>query len=207
MERRKALKNLGLGTFSLFTGSLLFSSLQSCTSRPGVDWEPQFFTKEEAASMERICEAIMPATDTPGATDAGVVPHLDASVQVMDSEREKGYLRQGLKAFLGRFEANVGVSFAAADTQQISQGINGYLRGMDKNPNLLTNYLKDLRNDEEKSLGFFEIHFAYTVVNATIWSYLTSELVGEQVMAYDPIPGSYEGCVAYEQNGPAWSYL
>ena len=207
MERRKALKNLGLGTASVFTGSLLFSALQSCSRQSAVDWEPRFFTKEEAAQMERICEAILPASDTPGATDAGVVPHLDESVFVMDSEREKNYLRQGLKAFIARFEPNVEVPFDEATREQIGQGVNGYLRGMSRNNNLLQNYFNDLKDNKEKSLGFFEIHFVYTVVNASIWSYLTSELVGETVMAYDPIPGEFNGCTAYDQTARAWSYL
>lgn len=207
MERRKALKDLGLGTFSIFAGSLLFSSLQSCSSGPSLNWQPKFFTNEEATQMERICEAIMPKTDTPGATEAGVVPHLDISVHTMDSQTEKAYLKQGLQAFLGRFESNMGVSFDKATSLQVGQAINGYLRGMSKNPNLLKNYQTDLRKENEKSQGFFEIHFVYTVVNATIWSYLTSELIGEQIMLYDPIPGDYDGCVKHTNGTMAWSYL
>lgn len=172
-----------------------------------MDWRPVFFTVNEAAQMEKICEAILPKSKTPGATDAAVVPHLDASIFTMDSPRERGYFKEGLRVFVSRFEENIGVSFGKATVNEVGQGINGYLRGMDKNPKLLKSYMSDLKIEGPKDRGFFEVHFVFTVVNATIWSYLTSELVGEHVMAYDPVPGVYEGCVATDEQPMAWSYL
>ena len=206
MERRRALKNIGAGTFSIFAGTALFSSLQSC-SRPNLDWKPFFFTVEEAVQMEKICEAIMPKSDTPGATDAAVVSHLDTSIDVMDSPKEKLYFKEGLRVFVDRFYDNMKISFDKAAVNQVAQGINGYLRGMKRNPHLFNTYMNDLKIDGPKDRGFYEIHFVYTVVNATIWSYLTSELIGEQVMAYDPVPGVYDGCAPLVDGQLAWSYL
>lgn len=207
MKRREALKDIGIGGLSIFAGSVLFSSLQSCSPGDTVDWEPVFFTKREAAYMEKICEAILPKTNISGATEAGVVQHLDSSVYIMDSPREKEFLKEGLRVFVQQFDQNMNVSFEEASIQQVTSGINGYLRGMKSNPNLLKNYSADLKNDEEKQVGFYEIHFVYTVVNASIWSYMTSELVGETVMVYDPVPGAYDGCMLYEQGRMSMSYL
>ncbi|RLD77819.1 MAG: gluconate 2-dehydrogenase subunit 3 family protein, partial [Bacteroidetes bacterium] len=41
----------------------------------------------------------------------------------------------------------------------------------------------------------------------TIWAYKTSEKVGEEILAYDPIPGDFHGCISLEETtkGKAWS--
>lgn len=66
MERRKALKNIGFGSATLFSSSMLFGTMQGCTTRLSVDWIPVFFRPEEAGQMEKICEGIAPKITTLG---------------------------------------------------------------------------------------------------------------------------------------------
>jgi len=41
----------------------------------------------------------------------------------------------------------------------------------------------------------------------TVWAYKTTEEIGENVLAYDPIPGVQLGCVSLKEatGGKAWS--
>ena len=41
----------------------------------------------------------------------------------------------------------------------------------------------------------------------TVWAYKSTEEIGENVLAYDPIPGIQIGCVSLEETtgGRAWS--
>ena len=39
----------------------------------------------------------------------------------------------------------------------------------------------------------------------TVLGYFTSEQVGEQVMSYDPIPDTYQGCIPWEDGRADWS--
>ena len=41
----------------------------------------------------------------------------------------------------------------------------------------------------------------------TIWGFKTSEEIGEKVLAYDPVPGVYNGCISLKEatGGKAWS--
>lgn len=205
MERRKALKNIGFGSAALFSSSMLFGAMQGCTTRLSVDWVPVFFTPEEAGQMERICEGIAPKTTTPGAIEAGVPNHLDQAFSVFNTELESEYFKRGLAVFVKNFNENQDVSFNKATTEQITDVINDYFKRYNDDQSILRNY-RDTYNDAgEKSDEFVEAHFVTTVVDGTFNSYFTSELVGETVMAYDPIPVNYNGCIPLEPGQKSWS--
>ena len=205
MERREALKNIGFGSAALFSSSMLFGALQGCSAKPSVNWIPVFFTPEEAAQMEKICEAIAPKTTTPGALEAGVPNHIDQAYSVLIKEREAEFFKRGLGVFVRNFDETQEVSFNKATTQQLTDVINSYFNRYNDNPEILRNYRESFNNKGEKTDEFVEAHFVTTVVDATFSSYFTSELVGEKVMAYDPIPVNYEGCIPYEPGQKSWS--
>lgn len=207
MERRKALKNLGLGSAALFTSSALFGALQSCSSAaPEVGWLPVFFTPAEAAQMERVCEAIAPKTGTPGAIEAGVVKHLDQALNILYKERDSDYFRRGLAAFVKSYDENQETSFNKATTEQMGDVINDFVIGFEEDDARSKAYNDDLRDENSaKSDDFVMTYFTINVVPATFRSYFTSELVGETVMAYDPIPARYEGCLPYTSGQKSWS--
>lgn len=205
MERREALKNIGFGSAALFSSSMLFGALQGCSAKPSVNWIPVFFTPEEAAQMEKVCEAIAPKTTTPGALEAGVPNHIDQAYSVLIKEREAEFFKRGLGVFVRNYDENQEVSFNKATTEQITDVINSYFNRYDDNPEILKNYRESFKDEGEKTDEFVEVHFVTTVVDATFSSYYTSELVGETVMAYDPIPVKYEGCIPYEPGQKSWS--
>ena len=76
---------------------------------------------------------------------------------------------------------------------------------------LLAKYLKASAEEKEQ----FKTNETNTIVLNTIkglrsnaiWTYKTSEQIGEKVLAYDPIPGIQKGCVSLEEatGGKAWS--
>lgn len=205
MERREALKNLGFGSAAIFSSSMLFGALQSCSPQPAVDWVPAAMTAEEAAQLEKICEGICPKTTTPGATEAGVANHIDQALAVLKTDREVGYFTGGMAIFVNNFNENQEVKFNKATTEQVTGVINEYFKKYDENPEILSNLRSSMREEGEKSDEFLEAYFVTQVVDATFRSYFTSELVGETVMPYDPIPVKYEGCLPYEPGQKSWS--
>ena len=206
MERRDALNNIGFGSAAIFSTSVLFGSLQSCSATPKVNWVPVFFNAEEAAQLERVCEGICPKTTTPGAIEAGVPAHLDKVMAATANEPEIQLTRQGLGVFVEQFNENQEVDFFEATTEQMTSVINGYFKKYDENPETLRS-LREAMREENPTLTpeLQEALFVTQIVNSTFWSYFTSELVGETVMRYDPIPVKYEGCIPYEPGQKAWS--
>lgn len=205
MERREALKNLGFGSAAVFSSSLLFGALQSCSPQPSVDWVPVFFTSEEAAHLVKVCEGICPKTTTPGATEAGVANHLDQAFSNLRTEQEADYFRRGMAVFVKNFDANQDAKFSKATTDQVTDVINAYYRKYDENPEILRSLRSSFNEPGEKSEEFLEAYFVTQVVDGTFRSYFTSELVGETVMPYDPIPVKYEGCIPLEPGQMSWS--
>lgn len=205
MERREALKNLGFGSAAIFTSSMLFGALQGCSAQPKVNWIPVSMSPEQAAQLEKVCEGICPKTTTPGATEAGVANHLDQALSVLREDREVDFFKRGMQVFVDNFNENQEVAFDEATTVQVTDVINSYFKKYDENPEMLEALRSGMGEDGEKSEEFLETYFVTQVVDSTFHSYFTSELVGETVMPYDPIPVKYEGCIPLEPGQKSWS--
>jgi len=205
MERRDALKNIGFGSAAIFGSSLLFGSLSSCSSTPDINWVPIYFTPEEAAQIERIVEGICPKTDTPGAIDAGVPSHLDKAMSVMANEPEAKLMRMGQAVFVENFNKDQEVSFFDATTEQMTDVINSYFEKYEDGKLLGEMRMAMSKENPTLTAEQQEALFVTQIVDSTFWSYFTSELVGEKVMPYDPIPTKYDGCIPYEPGTKSWA--
>lgn len=70
-------------------------------------------------------------------------------------------------------------------------------------------YNEAIAEGKEGSLDDAASRFAFAdnLRGLAIWGYKTSEYVGEEVLAYLPVPGEYIGCADAEEltQGKAWS--
>jgi len=191
MDRRKALKGLGLSLGYVVATPSVFSILQSCKNDPQISWTPQFFSLNESFVLEKLIDLILPKTASlPGALDVNIPQFIDAFVNEVSSKEEQEDYKKGIAA--------------------ISDSLG-------KSPNneafesLLTKYLKaDQKDVEDFSKNENDTLTLKTLTNLrtmTIWAYKTSEKVGEEILAYDPIPGDFLGCISLEgtTKGKAWS--
>ena len=77
MNRRIALKNMGLAVGYTVATPTLISLIQSCQQDNTPEWTPVFFTPEQGAVVMQVADLILPKTDTPSATEVGVHKFLD----------------------------------------------------------------------------------------------------------------------------------
>jgi gluconate 2-dehydrogenase gamma chain len=133
----------------------------------------------QASLAGAIADRIIPRTDTPGAADVGVEAFIDLLYGDFMTPAEQKMLTDGLDGVEAAAKSAHGASFAslAADHQ------DALLRGIAK-------------AEEGREEGFFRL-----IKSATILGYFTSEPVGRNVLHYDPVPGSYDGCVPIDQVG------
>jgi len=197
MDRRKALKNLGLSLGFVVATPTVISMLQSC-KKAVTDmtfWEPKFFSLDEAKIVENLVDLILPKTkDLPGASDLNVTQFIDIYTSKVSNNEEKVAYKGGLMAV---------VRALVKPEKELTR------KDYDA---LLLKYLK-ASNEETKS--FIEnkdpVFETLAGLRATaIWAYKTSEKIGEEVLAYDAVPGEQKGCVSVneatgEWNGRAWS--
>lgn len=191
MDRRKALKGLGLSLGYVIATPSVISILQSCKNDPQISWTPQFFSSNESFVLEKLIDLILPKTnDLPSALDVNIPQFIDAYVNEVSSKAEQEKLKKGI----------------ATISESLSKSANN-----EAFKSLLTKYLKADQKDKE---AFFENEddtlVLETLINLrtmTIWTYKTSEKAGEEILAYDPIPGDFLGCISLEETtkGKAWS--
>lgn len=194
MKRREALKNIGLtlGYSALAPGAL--SILQSCTSDIK-RWTPVFFTEEESIVIKTLVDLILPKTEkTPGALDVNVPQFLDLYASKAYDEKNKIKYRKGIKSII--------------EALPISESGPKALKAEDYT-SLLDEYLRATKTEEtqfkkEKSLVYKSLS---NLRNQTVWAYKTSETIGKNVLAYDPIPAIQKGCISVDEatGGKAWS--
>jgi hypothetical protein len=107
IARRELLRRLSLAGFGAATSpawARAFASFASAEQHahgptpgsPAADWKPSFLSADQDRLVTAIAEAIIPATDTPGATAAFVNRYVDAILQDADKHERDDFVR-GLK--------------------------------------------------------------------------------------------------------------
>jgi len=196
MDRRRALKGLGLSLGYIVATPTIISMLESCKTDE-TQWEPIFLTINEGFVLKSIIDLILPKTDaTPGALEVNVPEFLDLYASKVFGDEEKRKFKDGLSAILQ--ELNV------------SQNNPTKLK-TEKYDALLAKYLKaskveleEINNNVQNTLV---LNSLIEIRSSAIWAFKTSEEVGKNVLAYDPIPGVQIGCMPLEKTtgGKAWS--
>jgi len=198
MDRRKAIKNIGLSLGYVVATPTVISLLQSCKNdtKELTSWTPEFYSKDEGIVLKNIVDLFLPKTDNlPGAIDLNIHKFIDLySAKVYDEKTQKDmkFGTQALLVALGITEKNL---VSALKTEDYDRLLANYLRATEDEQNAFTEKDKVVFN----TLKEFR--------DKTVWAYKTTEEIGENVLAYDPIPGVQLGCVSLEETtgGKAWA--
>jgi len=186
MDRRKALKNIGAGFGAITITPTVVSLFQSCQTTP--DYTLVSFSEPQFNVIAELMELIIPATDIPGAKDLKLPEFVDSYIAVMLTEEEKEVSLNGLNAFMEEALIDSGKPATADLTPedwdaQLSKNL--------KTPGL-----------ESPAAGF-----AQQLRMMTVNAFKINAYIGEEVLAYRPIPGEQRGCVDLMETtgGKAWS--
>lgn len=134
---------------------------------------------EQLALVAAIADRILPRTDTPGASDAGVPVFIDQLYAGFMTDAERQMLTTGLAGVQAASATAHRNSFSALTAVQQDELLRGIARA-----------------EEGQAQGFFRLFRS-----ATILGYFTSEIVGKTVLHYDPVPGRYDGCLPMSEVG------
>ena len=179
MDRRKALKNLGL-----ISGGLLV--LPSCDfSKENVSrvMNNLEVTESQESLLKNLVEAYIPETDIPG----GIGLKLDEFVWVMvddclPKDQQDSFLR-GLSSFESLFMKINGNSFSESTAEQKSQALSEIASGEANDP------------ERKDVLAFVEISKSFAVLG-----FMRSEYLMSEVMPYTLVPGKYPACRTLDPN-------
>ncbi|MGI9550193.1 MAG: gluconate 2-dehydrogenase subunit 3 family protein [Aurantibacter sp.] len=217
MDRRKALRNMGLAMGYTVATPTLISIMQSCKGETVVEWTPDFFTSDQGAAITKLVDIILPQTDTPSASEVQVHLFIDKFInEVVDAEQQ-GFI----KMIMGKFFDKALVSSGKGEVADLeSADLESVLAGALKiskeqatqNEETIADYMKSMMENPTEGGGNLSDEvaiytFAKNLREMTILGYKTSEYVGEEVLAYLPVPGEYIPCGDVQEltGGKAWS--
>ena len=190
MNRRKALGNISKGIGTVIITPTIVSIFQRCQSSK--TFNPIFFKMEDFNLISRLMEIIIPKTDIPGAMELKLPEFIDNYIDAVWDNNSKGNINKSLKLFKDIAK----VKFGQKPIRDLTY---------DELDQLLDKFLisKDINSDEEKIAAGFVIELRSLTINA----FRTNEYIGENVLAYQPVPGKNVGCVDLEEatGGKAWS--
>jgi len=139
---------------------------------------PVFFTANEMRLLGVLVDLILPATDSPAASAADTQWFIDLALNACGTAAQKASLRAGLNDLDA---AGFGNLDATGQTKLLQQRVTA-----------------DMALPYDQS--FFKILKDYTLTG-----YFYSEIGATQALAYESVPGGYQGDLPLAANQKAWA--
>ncbi len=156
----------------------LAAFLAGCATEPANRPEPAFFSRADMNRLAVLVDLILPPTDSPAATTARTHHFIDAAMSACATESQQSTFRAGLAALVAEgFDT-------MADHERIAS--------------LQRRAAADITLPYDKS--FFKILKDYTLTG-----YFHSEMGATQALAYERVPGGYQGDIALAPGQKAWA--
>ena len=211
MNRRKALKNLGLSLGTITLSPAVLSLLQSCKN--DLDWNPVFFNSNQVSIVSELTDLIIPSgDDIPGSKELNLIKFIDLYIYNISNKKEQDLLKKSMDAFLSdcliRSNKN---NVDNLERNDLDSSLEYYFKIKNSsNSKWRQAYNKnkdqDIVNKSDLNEAF-SFNFLNTIRQLTITAFKGNEYIGENVLAYVPIPGQQKGCVDLQETtgGKAWS--
>ncbi|MCS6975308.1 MAG: gluconate 2-dehydrogenase subunit 3 family protein [Cyclobacteriaceae bacterium] len=197
IDRREALRRTALVMGGMLSASTIAALLKGCKAEPALTWKPEFFTEEQARTITRLADIIIPRTDTPGAVETGVPYFIEQVVKDCFTEDEQKSFIDQLNAFISGSNEEFGSNFLKLSPEKQE----AYVEAMHQKA-------VEGENDEGKDgkKEKKERPFILKCKELTMAGFFTSEAGATQVLQYTSVPGSFKGCISVEEaGGKAWA--
>lgn len=188
MDRRTALKRVGLLLGGTVSSSVVTAVLSGCVDRTGMRYTPQTLTSDQDALVDTLAELIIPETDTPGAHAAGVNVFVDRMLTHGLTDLERDHFMAGLDDVDARAQAAHGAPFVQITSEQ------------------QITLLSELEQEARESTATRDAPpFFHQLKELTLVGYYTSEIGATQELTYVVIPGRYDGDIPFAEVGRAYA--
>ena len=184
MNRREAIKRTGLWVGGILMAPAFAGIFKGCT--PASTSGTVFFSGSQMDLLTRMCDLLIPSTDTPGAIDAGVPAFIDRMVGEVYSPENRTKFINGLTSFDEGAVGNYSKPFTELDESNQIQ----YMKSVTETA--LNTY------SEEQA---FILHFR----EMCLTGFCLSEQGSNSVLRYMQTPGKYEPCMPFEEVGKTWA--
>jgi len=146
---------------------------------------PRYLSAEQFALVTAMVDRILPASDTPGASDVGVPAFLDRLYGEFMDEPERQSFTAVLAATAAAGLAAGGSAFSAmspAQQDDVLRTVAANAQASEQAPGASASDFRRFRA-------------------AAVLGYFTSEEAGRNVLHYDPVPGRFDACLPIDEVG------
>ncbi len=214
MDRRKALKNMGLALGYTVATPTLISIVQSCKNDAAITWTPDFLSPTEGSMLTQLVYIILPKTDTPSASEVQVHIFIDRFADQVMKKEQQDLFKMTMGKFLDKALQDSGKKeIADLGPEHLEPVLSAALKISKeeeaKKFEVINAYTEAVKAGETASLDDEASRFAFAnnLRGLTILAYKSSEYVGENVLPYLPVPGEYIACGDLQEltGGKVWS--
>ncbi len=210
MNRREALKNIGLSAGYIAATPAILSILQSCTSEIKLNWVPELLSEDEAKVLDQLVDLIIPETDIPGAKSLNIAMFTDKYMNQVAKKEEAAMFKKTAGILLNELGISEDKPVKKLKTEEYDALLSKYLKSSKEQQKAYQEEMRQMKSPEDfesmsKDAKIFL--FLSAVRDLSIWGFRTSREIGENVLAYAPVPGQQIGCDSLEKltGGKAWS--
>ena len=197
MKRRDALKNLGFATGFFVATPTIVSLLQSCTSDVKT-WTPEFLTSEQGVVLTNLVDVFLPKTELPSATEMNVPQFIDKYINEILDDEEQAQVKVAFNTIIPILKPNSEDSIDKVTQEDYKALLDKYM--------LVKDDIDEEREANPESMEMTKSEFLNALKGITIRAYVTTQEIGENVLAYDPVPGAYYcGDLQELTGGKSWS--
>jgi hypothetical protein len=143
----------------------------------------------ERATLEAVVDRILPATQTPGALDAGVPDFVEFVLAEGCTEAERSRFREGLV----QLERSAQAETRSAFTELPGEARDAMLAALEQAEMANAAPASPL----DQSLGTSKPFFAFAK-ELTLVGFFTSELASKEVVSFAVWPGRFDGCIPFQ---------
>ena len=214
MKRREVIKKIGFSFGAVTLTPSLLSVLNGCDFKQE-GWQPKFLSYQEYDMTEKITDIFIPKTDIPGAKELNLSRFIDAHFQLMLSSAEQKNIKLLMKKFSDMLlEKTSKKKLDEVSTSEYEDQFSRLLKAdklqrqrWQKSYNDYTEKLNKGEAVKPLSKDINSYIFLDGLRQLSIWGFRNSEYIGEEVLAYDPVPGQQKGCVDLIEatGGKSWS--
>lgn len=208
MNRRTALKNLTVGLGYTIAAPTIFNMLASCNA-DAETWKSLFFSPDEKHMVTHLMDIILPKTETPGALDINVPQFMDLMYFEVENQLNQDLFKEGATIFAEKFASIYNPIILEGKKSDFEELLSAYFTMPSEVVDLVLDEQKlqanQITDDAQERYAVYK--FLLSVRYYALFGYFTSEKVGEEILVYDPVPGTYLGCISLEEatGGRSWS--
>jgi len=195
LTRRDALKRIGYFTGSALSASLVSGVLAGCRAKPPEpDFVPETLNAHQYKLVTTLADIIIPATDTPGASGAGVPAFIDKMLTSWYLEEDKDTILTGLGILENETLVQFEVPFVDASPKQQHALVEQMAQQAFPN--------SDANDDDALPPELPKLFREFKQL--TVVGYYTSEVGASEELRIQPM-GAYLADIPYDEVGRAWS--